>query len=140
MNNAVSTAGFDANQRFWKALTKDWPDGVIDYRADGTITTASPAACRILGWQEQEMRGNNIHEMLCSQSRKYYHEPDDCPLIHSHTPDKRYESAWKKHDGAQVVVQYRIAEFNTADIFFDRMVVFQDTSHFKFQTYDKKKL
>ena len=140
MSSSSLTPDNDAAQRFWQALSKNWPDGVITYHPDGSIITVSPAASRNLGWQAQEVQGSNIHDLVCSQSRKYYHEIDDCPLMHCQTPEERHEGVWKMKDGAHTTVQYRVTALNTPDIFFSRLVIFQDTSKLKFQSYDKKKL
>jgi PAS domain S-box-containing protein len=56
-------------------------DGIYGVDAEGRITFANPAACRMLGYQREELLGRNSHALFHEpEGTASSHLPDSCPV------------------------------------------------------------
>ena len=67
---------------FSSTIMRNVAEGIYSLDRDGQVTFLNPAAERMLGWTEAELRGRKIHDII------HHHHPDgscypweDCPLL-----------------------------------------------------------
>ncbi|MGI9539476.1 MAG: ATP-binding protein [Miltoncostaeaceae bacterium] len=85
-------------------------DGVYGVGLDGCATFVNPAAARMLGYEPEELLGQDTHEMLHHSRPDGSHYPrEECPLMHAArdgtTARVDDEVFWRK-DGTPVPVEY----------------------------------
>ncbi|THB69151.1 MAG: response regulator [Gammaproteobacteria bacterium] len=119
-------------------IISQWPDGVILMSLEGDIMNMNPKAEQLLGWKIIKVKGNNIHELLCTDGIDELHEPDSCPFnvddVADHEESK--ESVWIKEDGLFIRVDYRIIPFTIGgDSVQFYVIIFNDVSS---QEYSKE--
>ena len=115
-----------------------WPDGVIFMSKDKVIENMNTKAEKLLGWKLSKVKGQNIHELLCTDGIDELHAPDCCPFNYNEDEDHEEpkESVWIKEDGLFIRVDYRLFPYCDKDSesqFY--IVLFNDVSS---QEYSKE--
>jgi PAS domain S-box-containing protein len=96
-----SVAQFSSNDSFYARIFEDAPFGIATVTADGTITSANPYFCRLLGYSPHE---------LCQLTIKDISHPDDMPneislirdMVEKHLPNVTFEKRYRTKDGNYV--------------------------------------
>lgn len=83
-------------------------DGLMGADTEGLITFVNPAACRILGYEKEELLGAKGHELFHHSHADGSHYPiDECPVVQSIRSGQEVrqfrDTYWRK-DGSPVVV------------------------------------
>ena len=74
-------ARLEENQRRLTEITSTLGEGLYVTDPEGRITFVNPAACRLLGWSEEELIGEQAHELFHHSHADGGHYPaHDCPL------------------------------------------------------------
>ena len=89
----VGLAQFSSSDSFYARIFEDAPFGIVTVTADGSITSANPYFCRLLGYSPHD---------LCQLTIKDITYPDDMPdeisLTHlcefSHKKGGKPEKSW----------------------------------------------
>lgn len=109
-----------------------WPEGLIGLDADNRIVFLSKRAIDILkiapSLLDVEAGSKNIHDLVCSHSRGYHHEIDDCPLHKqiSAQATQVNSTIWLMGSGENVYIDYRLMPFNSAKC--SALISFLDSS------------
>lgn len=130
----------DAQGEFLRILSDTWPDAFIAVRDDNSIAMISPVAQKFLGFLEQASIGQQVHDLLCAESREHYHDPADCPLISKFNSTEKQDGLWKTGAHAYIKIRYRIVDFSAVDCSFRNLIVFQGTSHLTHHLSELKRL
>ncbi len=91
-------------------ILKSTSEGIFGVDTDGTIVFVNPAACRMLGFREDELIGQSSHALI------HHHRPDgsvypvdECPMHAAYTRGEvsriDNEVLWRK-DGTELSVEY----------------------------------
>jgi len=109
-----------AQDDFAAQLFSLWPDGLLGIDGSGRIQHANQVASAMLGWNLDALKGENVHDLLCSQAADYQHCPEQCPILarletiepqqSSHQsslgPDY-FEAWWVQHNGVYINLDVR---------------------------------
>ncbi len=69
-------------EAFRQVVMDNMAEGLYTLDADGLVTYANPAACRMLGWSEQEIYGKLMHETIHFQDADHHPVPaEECSLL-----------------------------------------------------------
>lgn len=97
-------------QDFNQLLLNAVGDGIYGFDCQGMATFSNPAAERLTGWSEADLRGQNSHELMhhSHADGSHYHK-DDCPIYAAartgETTKVNDEVFWRK-DGSSFPVEY----------------------------------
>ncbi len=110
-------------------------EGIYGINEHGECTFINRAALKMLGFEESECIGKNMHEIVHYKSEDgEIHEEEDCPIYKSRNLVKgcRVESDvfWKK-DGTKFYVRYSSTPIRFANKVKGAVVVFNDISEIK---------
>ncbi len=97
----VGLAQFSSSDSFYARIFEDAPFGIVTVTADGSITSANPYFCRLLGYSPHD---------LCQLTIKDITYPDDMPdeitlirdMVEKHLPNITFEKRYRKNDGDSV--------------------------------------
>lgn len=123
-------------------ILTQWPDGVVFISLDGNIEEMNSKAEDLLGWNFKKVKGNNIHELLCTDGIDELHGPGECPFGYSEESDlnEAKESVWIKEDGLFLRVEYRLFPFSDGDERKFYIVVFNDVSSLEYSKEESEQL
>lgn len=122
-----------------KSLFTRWPKALIALDGDNKIVQANIKACELLGWDEGELLGKQIHDSVCSHSHGFLHADNACPLVKSEffIRDNYRECRWTLKSGDLRAVFAKgilLPPENT------RLVVFSDKSDTNYSQKDMQRL
>jgi PAS domain S-box-containing protein len=105
-------------------------DGVYTQDPDGRLTYMNRAACRMLGWSEEELRGKSVHEVIhVSQVQGAGGEPRECALLVEGTDHRLVQvadEAFVRKDGTTFPVAYSSMPLQAGGRTDGTSVVFRD--------------
>jgi PAS domain S-box-containing protein len=117
---------------FLRAVTHEMGEGFFTLDGNGRVTSLNRAGERLLGWKEEEVLGEVMHDLT------HYRHPDgrpypreECPIIKalSHfEPVRVGDDVFFRRDGRRVEVEYTSSPFVTEDGITGWVVVFSDIS------------
>ncbi len=129
--NAVNERMRVQNTEMTRTLLNTLSDGVYATDLEGRLTFMNAAAEKKLGWQEQEMIGQAVHEKVaCLQ-------PDGTPFAEGQSPHQRViasgamaqdNAVFIGRDGSKIPVEYRSNPILLEGVACGALVSFQDTS------------
>ena len=64
----------------WSTLMDQVSDGVLALDPEGRLTYINRAACMMLGWSQEELVGNQVHDLI------HFQRPDGTPLSRDDSP------------------------------------------------------
>lgn len=97
-------------QDFNELLLNAVGDGIYGFDCDGCVTFSNPAAKRLTGWKEEDLRGQNSHDLMhhSHPDGSHYHK-EDCPIYAAARTGEvtkvTDEVFWRK-DGSSFPVEY----------------------------------
>ena len=121
------------------SLFAKWPKALLAVDEHGTITHVNEKCIELLGWQEADLKGKNLHESVCSHALGYLHTADNCPLLKPdfYTSDSYNEYRWKMASGDLRAIYAKGILLHPEDI---RLVVFSDESDTNYSQKDMQRL
>ena len=69
------------NHQTAEKLYKNLTDGVIHIDSNHTILSINAAAEKMLKWEQADIEGKNVHDVLCALEGRYHHDVSSCPLL-----------------------------------------------------------
>jgi diguanylate cyclase (GGDEF)-like protein/PAS domain S-box-containing protein len=85
-------------------------EGILGLDQTGAVSFANPAAAELLGWQPEELRGHNIHDLVHSGRREGpSHDAAQCPVfltLKSGSVEHMEDDVFWRQDGASFPVHY----------------------------------
>ena len=87
---------------------KQWPDGLIALDERYRIWYINPAAEQALGYSLFQIKGEHVHDVLCSSSREVNHSKAECPLCLAEAEHEITSTLWVNTKGKNLSVDYRI--------------------------------
>ena len=136
----VGNVVFDITERkeseeFRAVVMENVAEGIYTLDCDGLVTYANRAACDMLGWTEDELMGQSMHELVHFQRADGTAVPvDDCNLLHVRTEGRAvqiYDDAYTRRDGSILPVAYSAAPLRSGPVVHGVVVVFRDTTEEK---------
>ncbi|MDX8399719.1 MAG: PAS domain S-box protein, partial [Gallionellaceae bacterium] len=110
-------------------------DGVYAVDDELRITFVNPAACHMLGYEREQLIGNNAHVLFHhSKPDGTSYSVDECPIVTAckKRAELRIESEvfWHK-DGTAIPVEYTVAPIQEGDRIFNAVISFHNISERK---------
>jgi PAS domain S-box-containing protein len=107
-------------------------EGIYGVNAEGKTTFVNPAAERMLGWNAEELVGQDIHSMVHHSHADGSHYPGhDCPIYGAFRDGQIHtvgnEVFWRK-DGSPFWVEYTSTPIRDRGAVIGAVVVFRDVS------------
>ncbi len=120
---------------FTSAITEHLGEGVYALDAEGRLTFVNPSAEQMLGWQESELIGRDVHEAIHFQRADGTRIPAaDCPLLRvlrSGVPYKNHDDVFTRRDGSIFPVAYSSTPIHEDEQVRGAVVAFHDISERK---------
>ena len=136
----VGNVVMDITQRkeadaFRQVVMDNMAEGLYTLDADGLVTYVNPAASRMLGWSEEELQGQPMHETIHFQDAD--HRPiraEDCSLLEVRMLGRTLRSSdatFTRKDGTTFPVAFSSAPLESEATMGGVVVVFRDATEEK---------
>jgi PAS domain S-box-containing protein len=135
--SGVGVVAVDVTERvqaeeFRSAVMSQVADGVYTQDPHGRLTSMNRAACRMLGWTEEELQGESIHEVIHFQNADRTRVPEsECSLVTSGTQGRLSRAvgeAFTRKDGSIFPVAFSSVPLRVGSKTEGVAVVFRDIS------------
>lgn len=117
-------------ETFRQVVMDNMAEGLYTLDADGLVTSANPAACRMLGWSERELFGRSMHETIHFQDADHHPIPaEECPLLEVRTLGRTLrgsDDTYTRKDGTTFPVAFSSAPLHSGTAIEGVVVVFRD--------------
>ncbi|MEW5791019.1 MAG: PAS domain S-box protein [Pseudomonadota bacterium] len=108
-----------AQLNFTRALTQCLGEGVYALDLEGRLSYMNPAAERMLGWTEAELRGRVVHDLIHFQHADGSRHPrSECPttaVMRSGEPVRIDDDVFTQRDGSLLPVAYTASPITDGD-------------------------
>lgn len=129
-NVVVDITDREEAEHFLRIVVENMAEGLYVLDGDGLVTFVNPAASRMLGWTEAELRGRSMHEMVHFQRSDATDLPSsDCPILRvadMGSPAHVNDDAFVCRDGTVLPVAYSAAALGDDTVNQGVVVVFRD--------------
>ncbi|OEU50780.1 MAG: hypothetical protein BA871_17075 [Desulfuromonadales bacterium C00003096] len=85
------TVALSTEERNLRAMNNALAEGVYVTNSEGRIERINPAACKILGFSEQELLGETAHDLFHCHSDNAYLHKEDCPFFQAISRGEQYQ-------------------------------------------------
>ncbi|MFZ6049820.1 sigma 54-interacting transcriptional regulator [Pseudomonas sp. CR3202] len=121
---------FKETERDNQLLLSAVGDGIYSIDSDGLATYVNPAGARMLGWEQEDMIGKNIHQMHHHSHADGSHYPvEQCPIYKAvrdgMVHEGRQEVFWRR-DGTMFPVEFTSTPVISDGRIVGSVVVFRD--------------
>ncbi|HET7775919.1 MAG TPA: ATP-binding protein, partial [Azospira sp.] len=120
----------EENNRFLQSLTDTLGEGVIATDAQGRCTFVNAEAEKMLGWQRQELLGQEVHETIHFQTATGFHvSKEECPLHAGAVASRPFRSeldAFTRRDGSVFPISVVSVPLFEGERFTGTVAAFQD--------------
>ena len=101
------TIALGREQRNLKVIADTLAEGVYVTDQGGLILRTNPAACRMLGYEQDELIGQSGHDRFHCDSPDDCIDPQVCPILHQVSLGQPYdgEELFRRRDGSVLVVE-----------------------------------
>jgi len=117
-------------EAFRQVVMDNMAEGLYTLDAEGLVTYANPAACRMLGWSEDELRGRPMHETIHFQDADLHPiRAEECSLLEVRRLGRTQRSSdhvFTRRDGSTFPVAYSSAPLLSDAVIQGVVVVFRD--------------
>ncbi|MCL5043396.1 MAG: sigma 54-interacting transcriptional regulator [Gammaproteobacteria bacterium] len=121
---------FQESERENQLLLSAVGDGIYSIDSEGLATYVNPAAARMLGWQQEEMIGKNIHRIHHHSHADGSHYPvEDCPIykaVHDGMVHEGKQEVFWRRDGSMFPVEFTSTPVISGGSIIGSVVVFRD--------------
>ncbi len=110
-------------------LFKNWPDGILYLKADGTIKDVNPRGLTLLGWPIEELKNKNCHSILCANIGDFEHTEEACPLAVNYQSGNfqtSFDTLWVERQGTFLPIKAHRLPTPTNDQDIDIVLSFSD--------------
>jgi PAS domain S-box-containing protein len=120
---------------FRQIVMDNMAEGLYTLDAEGLVTSVNPAASRMLGWSEEELLGQSMHEMIHFQDAD--HQPiraEECSLLEVRRLGRTLRSSdatFTRKDGTIFSVAFSSAPLQSEGTIEGVVVVFRDATEEK---------
>ncbi len=122
-------------EAFRQVVMDNMAEGLYTLDADGLVTYVNAAACRMLGWSEQELYGKPMHETIHFQDADLRPIPAEaCPLLEVRTLGhtlRGSDDMFTRKDGTTFPVAFSSAPLQSEPTLEGVVVVFRDVTEEK---------
>jgi PAS domain S-box-containing protein len=122
-------------EEFRAVVMDHMAEGLYALDADGLVTYVNPAAASMLGWAEDELRGQPMHATVHFQRPDGTRLPDeDCSLLQVRAQGRSIrilDDAFTRKDGSIFPVAYSAAPLRSGPAVHGAVVVFRDITEEK---------
>jgi PAS domain S-box-containing protein len=122
-------------EEFLRIVVDNMGEGLYALDGDGLVTFVNPAASKMLGWTETELRGRSMHETVHHQRGDATELPSsECPILRvadTGRPVRISDDAFVCRDGTVLPVAYSAAALGNGAANQGVVVVFRDISEQK---------
>jgi len=122
-------------EEFRAVVMDNMAEGLYALDSDGLVTYMNPAAASMLGWTEDELRGQPMHGTVHFQRADGTKVPaDECPLLEVRTHGRSIrilDDAFTRKDGSIFPVAYSSAPLRSGPTLQGVVVVFRDITEEK---------
>jgi PAS domain S-box-containing protein len=120
---------------FRQVVMDNMAEGLYTLDADGLVTYVNPAASRMLGWSEEELHGQPMHETIHFQDADHRPIPaEECSLLEVRMLGRTLRSSdatFTRKDGTTFPVAFSSAPLQNEATIGGVVVVFRDTTEEK---------
>ncbi len=118
-----------------KRLVNSIGEGLFEVDSKGDLTFINPKGCELLGYDEEELIGKNVHSVIHHSHADATDYPvENCPMYLAFTEGTIHtiedEVLWKK-DGASFPVSYTAMPIKRGDLLTGAVITFQDITERK---------
>lgn len=101
------TIALSTEKRNLQAMNDALAEGVYVTDGEGRIERINPAACKILGFSEQELVGETAHDLFHCHSDNAYLSKEDCPFFLAVSQGRNYqdEESFRHRSGSILTVE-----------------------------------
>ncbi|CAD5109540.1 sigma 54-interacting transcriptional regulator [Zestomonas carbonaria] len=121
---------FQESERDNQLLLSAVGDGIYSIDSEGLATYVNPAAARMLGWEQSEMIGKNIHRIHHHSHADGSHYPvEDCPIykaVHDGLVHEGRQEVFWRRDGSMFPVEFTSTPVISDGRIVGSVVVFRD--------------
>ncbi|MBI2241929.1 MAG: response regulator [Magnetospirillum gryphiswaldense] len=102
-----SSSALEHERASLKAITDTMADGLFVMDNQGLIVLANPAACAMLGYREDEMRGHQAHALFHSHAVNDHLPISQCPVFKAVSSNQPYsgEEFFSHRDGHMIAME-----------------------------------
>ncbi|MCU1391921.1 MAG: hypothetical protein JWM34_349 [Ilumatobacteraceae bacterium] len=122
-------------EEFLRIVVDNMVEGLYALDSDGLVTFMNPAASKMLGWTETELRGRSMHDTVHFQRGDATELPaSECPIhqvAETGRPVRVSDDAFVRRDGTVLPVAYSAAALGSGDTNNGVVVVFRDITEQK---------
>ncbi len=122
-------------EEFLRVVVDNMAEGLYALDGDGLVTFANPAASKMLGWTEEELRGRSMHDIVHFQRSDATDLPSsECPILRvaaTGCPTRVGDDAFVCRDGTVLPVAYSAAALGNGPANQGVVVVFRDITEQK---------
>ena len=120
---------------FRQIVMDNMAEGLYTLDAEGLVTSVNPAACRMLGWNEEELLGQAMHETIHFQDADHQPIPaEECELLEVRMLGRTLRSSdatFTRKDGTTFPVAFSSAPLQSEATIEGVVVVFRDVTEEK---------
>ncbi|APG26559.1 hypothetical protein A7E78_00995 [Syntrophotalea acetylenivorans] len=111
-----------------QAMNNALAEGVYVTDEEGVIERINPAACKILGFSEQELIGKIAHDLFHCHSDNAFISKDDCPFFLTVSQGQHYQSeeSFRHRSGSILTVELASRPIWVEDQFHGTVTAFHD--------------
>lgn len=115
----------------FETIVRTTVNGILLLHTDGTIRFMNLAACKILGYKEGEVEGENSHELIHVHNTD--HDKEHCRILSSIKSQKAYvgEELFRKKNGDKITVLVNANSFIQDDKSIGSVTIFRDITQEK---------
>ena len=117
---------------FRQIVMDNMAEGLYTLDAEGLVTSVNPAASRMLGWSEEELLGQPMHETIHFQDADHQLIPaEECPLLEVRVSGRTLRSSdttFTRKDGTAFPVAFSSAPLQSDATIEGVVVVFRDAT------------
>jgi PAS domain S-box-containing protein len=117
-------------KRQYESILTSVSEGVCVFDREGGVRYANPSACRMLGWQFDQLLGQRIHQLIhCRRADGTPYPQEDCPyyrtLIDGETHHLVEDAFWCR-DGSVLPVEVNAAPIREGEAITGVVLTFRD--------------
>ena len=120
---------------FRQIVMDNMAEGLYTLDEEGLVTSVNPAACRMLGWNEEELLGQAMHEKIHFQDANHQPIPaEECELLEVRMLGRTLRSSdatFTRKDGTTFPVAFSSAPLQSEATIEGVVVVFRDVTEEK---------
>ncbi len=122
------TLALSTEEHNLQAMNQALAEGVYVTNPYGLIERINPAACKILGYSEEELLGKTAHDLFHSHSGNAYLKKEECPFFQAVSQGKNFtgEEPFRHKSGAILTVEVACRPIQDKENYLGAVTAFHD--------------